>query len=578
VIRCFALLAIPFALLLYVAGLGAPLYLDDTHVLASIRLSLQPRGLGLASFWLNDQINPFIQVLWPAAPDASLFRLGNVLIHALAATAVCWLAYELSRKWRVAWAAGMLFLVHPVQTQAVTYIAQRFEVQATLFMLLSAAAYARFRRDGGRPWLAVCLGCGAAAGLTKETAIVLPAWLVLVELIFFDRSALRKGAPYFAVLAAAIAYPALIALRNAADTLSWIPWTQYFLTQGPVLTKYLQILVYPRELFLFFDFPPVERFSLVFAAQWTFVLAVVAAGIYALRRDRVIGFGILTFFVLLLPVTLLPLPDVVFQYRLYPAIAGMAIATAAGLSHLQPRVGLALFLIILAPLQYRTMQRNRDWTDPVHFFEAHRERFPDAPIVLANLSVQYANHGMTAQALEASHAARRVEHRANPYYQKQLSVVVSTTLATEYLQLKQFGPAIEEAKRALALDPTNVDDLWVVGATQLETSDRAAAGETFRSLVAYDPRNRRAWVMLGKSLDEATDREAIADVQRQIAALDAAGPPTRARPQLDPASRNYIAAALAGLAALLLLGVAVTLRDVKNSLAGSRLRYAPSGR
>ena len=320
-IRCFGIFAVFFAVLLYGPGLAAPMYLDDPVVLLRPHLALSSRAAGVATFWLNDQINPIVQVVFPV-DDTYLFRFGNVLIHALAATAVFWLAHELSKKWAVAWVAATLFLAHPIQTTAVTYITQRFESQATLFMVLSAAAYARSRNIADRRWFGAVITLRSHGRLTKQTAVILPVWLVMIDVMFFRGEDIRRYAPYLAVLAVAIAIPTYFTFHNLRGTFHWIPWSQYLLTQGPVLATYLQLVIWPRQQFLYYDFAPVEHMSIAVAAQWGLVVSLITAGFYARRRNRLVGFGILTFFVLLLPIVLIPLPDLVFEYRLYPAMVG----------------------------------------------------------------------------------------------------------------------------------------------------------------------------------------------------------------------------------------------------------------
>ena len=566
-IRCFGVFAVTVAVLLYAVGLRAPFYLDDPEVLANARLTLGPRGLGLSSFRLNDQVDAIVQVVFPVA-DPVLFRLANVLIHAAAATALFWLAFELVKKWAIAWAAATLFLVHPIQTQAVTYIAQRFESQATLLMLLSAAAYARFRNRDRRGWFVLSMICGIAAALTKETAIILPVWILMIDAMFFSGGGIGKRAPYLVALAILLSAPAFIAFSASGDTLLWIPWHRYFLTQGPVLAKYLQLVVWPSHQFLFYDFPLVQGFSLVVLAKWMLVLAVLAFGFFCLRRDRVIGFGILTFFTLLLPVTLLPLPNILFEHRVYPAMAGVALAAGAGLSQLPGRTGLALFLLAVAPLQYRTMHRNREWTDPVRFFEAHRERFPSDPIILANLGVEYANRGMVDKALEASLTARQFEDRANRYYRKQVAVVIATTLGFQYLQKRQLDDAVAEAQRIRTLDPANAGGLMLLGEAQLARNDRAGARETYQTMVNREPQNRQAWVRLRNTLDPREDPERVREVERRLQELAGAPPPLRARLQISPVYRMQVSIGLAVLALLIVLAVARTLHDARHSIPG----------
>src|SRR5207253_10027706 len=157
-------------------------------------------------------------------------------------TALFWFVREITQRWITSAIAGALFLVHPVQTQAVTYISQRFESQAAMFMFFSAAAYARFRRTNGRSWVAFTILFAIAAGLTKETAVVLPLWLLFIELIFFEGAQLRKRAVYLAGLGLLLVVPALRAFQISGQTnLGWIAWDRYLLTQGPIVTKYFEL-------------------------------------------------------------------------------------------------------------------------------------------------------------------------------------------------------------------------------------------------------------------------------------------------------------------------------------------------
>jgi len=176
------------------------------------------------------------------------YRLGNVFIHALAATAWFCLVREITGQTIVAAAAGPLFLVYPTQTQAVTYITQRFESQAVMFMLCSAAAYARFRRTKRNGWIAAVVGFAIAAAFTKETAVILPVWLLLIELVFFERGWIRNRAfAYMVPLGLVLVIPATkTSISTGYLTLGWIRWDKYLLTQGPVLTMYFPLVTWPR--------------------------------------------------------------------------------------------------------------------------------------------------------------------------------------------------------------------------------------------------------------------------------------------------------------------------------------------
>ena len=375
--RLFFIFALPTALLLYGIAAEAPIQLDDGPVLNTARTIHEgTRWLGFTSFWFTHKAFTLFGNIFPWRPEA-YHRFGNILIHALAATALFWLVKELSDNTLIASVAGALFLVHPVQTQAVTYISQRFESMAAMWMIVSAAAYARFRKSGRASWIVLVVVAGTAAVLSKETAGILPVWLLLIELCFFRGSIFRTRVKYVAPLALLFLIPAWSIFRSAAGahTVTWIPWDWYFASQGPVLTKYLQLSLWPGQQFLYYAFPPVEAFTVSVITQWVLILAVIAAGIVLLKRDRLIGFGILSFFVLLLPVTLIPLPDMIFEHRMYPAFAGIAIAVAA-LCRAERRVLLAGVAAILVVLSWRTIVRNSQWNDEISFMELHRARFP----------------------------------------------------------------------------------------------------------------------------------------------------------------------------------------------------------
>jgi hypothetical protein len=178
-------------------------------------------------------------------------------------------------------------------------------------------------------WIVVALIMGVGAALTKETAAVLPLWILLMELTFFRKWKWDKRFLYLAPVVPALAYPAWVAFRSSGNALTSVSLDAYLLSQGGVLLKYLQLSGFPVEQFLRYDVQVVDGLSWSVAGSWLVVAAVLATGVTLIRRYPIVGFGILTFFVLLLPVTLLPLPDLIFEHRIYLAFAGLALAFGA---------------------------------------------------------------------------------------------------------------------------------------------------------------------------------------------------------------------------------------------------------
>ena len=243
--RLFLIAAVPIAFLLYGHGLQAPFYLDDDNVLQSGILSQtlpSTRPLAYLFFYINslvaDAFGPLFH--WKAS---FYYRLGNLFVHIFAATALFGLARELTQRATVALVAGFLFLVHPVVSQPVMYISQRFESLAALFMFLSVLSFVQFRSCAHRGWLAGVVGFGVAAALSKEIALIIPLWILLVELTFFRKWKWDKRFLLLIPAGSFLAWPAWVAFRSSADTLTSVPWGQYVLTQGPVLLAYLKLCI-----------------------------------------------------------------------------------------------------------------------------------------------------------------------------------------------------------------------------------------------------------------------------------------------------------------------------------------------
>jgi tetratricopeptide (TPR) repeat protein len=595
-LRVFFILSFLVALLLYVPALEAPLYLDDPNTLGSaLNQSHSARVLGYGSFWLTEYVRLRVG---PHLPWRAPFwnRFPNVVIHTVAAVALFWLALELTGRQGIATIAGLMFLVHPLETSAVTYVSQRFESQAALLMILSAASFARFRRTQLWRWLAATVLAAAAAGFTKETALILPVWLGFIEIVFFK--SLQWRHVLYAGLAGTIAIaPALLRFPSSLHTMTAIPWDQHLISQGPVLAKYLQLAVYPREQYLLYDFPPATALTWPVIAQWLIVLCTAALGIYFLRkqiprqrvspttseirnptseiRNSMTGFGLLSFFILLLPVILIPRPDLLFEYRVYGAFAGLALALAAAVS--DRRRAVALTVILMALMAHRTFERNREWADELGFYEAHRDRFPNNPSILINTGTSYINKGYVNKALETFQQARTHEDRFNSYWRRWGLFLVAANLAMIHLQTSDLDAAKNEALRAVVAYPEELVGWGVLAQIQTARSEHEAARDTYKRLTTLRPSSPGAWAGLSLALsrlgqvEEAKQAETRALEERRRAEEQSNA--RRIVPIPSGYARYVIFSFTALVAAAIVLSAYVLWRDT-----GAWLRNRPANR
>ena len=276
-------------------------------------------------------------------------------------------------------------------------------------------------------------------------------------------------------------------------------WWDYLLTQGPVPLQYLQLSVYPAEQFLFYDFPLVTAFSWPLVLEWAVVLSVLATGLLLSRRYPIVGFGILTFFVLLLPVILVPRPKLVFEYRAYGSLGGIALALGALLTRRPRPVIAAMTVVLIAALGIRTFERSAEWNDQIAFLEFHRTRFPDDPLALSFLAVHYASSGQVIKAHEILEHVQANAGRLNLFYEGPARLAIGLNLVTSQMTLGQLEAAGETLKLLERIDPsepalTQVQGNWFLAADQPEEA-AVAAERLLEYQEARATRSQERWLI-----------------------------------------------------------------------------------
>jgi tetratricopeptide (TPR) repeat protein len=378
----------------YAGALRVPFLYDDRVVILGEPQVTQfrpnpggPRFLGDLSFALSYRLSG----------DRPLgFHLANVALHLANALLVFALVRRLAaqgaraddasprRPEDVALLAALLFAAHPLQTQAVTYLAQRYTTLATCFFLGSTYAYVRSRTaDGWKrafAWYALFLAAAGAACWTRQSAFILPLAIGILELTIFSgppRRFLRLLPLALAGLAAALLAArsgwTLERLDAAMRAGSDLPRAEYALTQLRVVASYLRLLALPFGQNVDPDVLPsrslAEPAVLLAGALHLSLLAFAAYAVRRGRREgsawRLVGFGILWFYAtLLVESSFLPIADLMNEHRVYLPSAGLFAAAAALLSlvpGLRPRTWAVVGAAAVLLLTGLTVARNQVW-------------------------------------------------------------------------------------------------------------------------------------------------------------------------------------------------------------------------
>ncbi len=344
------------------------------------------------------------------------FHLFNVFLHA--ANAV--LAYRVlcalrERQSGTDWAplvGALLFALHPVQTEAVTYVSGRSVSMMALFYLGAVLAWLHAERTPSpRAWRGLSAGLFGAALLVKETAVTLPFALMLLDAAgarhqFTAGQMLRRQTWHglvlvggLLVMAASPTYRHLldvsISARGVIDNL---------LTQANAVSYLAGQLLLPWRMSIDPDLPTMTALTPTLALQILAILAIVVVGLRNLRQRWWLAFAVLWFFLHLLPTnSLLPRLDVANDRQLYLASIGVFFAIGIGVQKLLARanrrwlVG-AVTAVMLLGLGFATVQRNRIYASAVAFWEDAALKSPGKPRVANNLGYAYEQAGRLAEA------------------------------------------------------------------------------------------------------------------------------------------------------------------------------------
>jgi len=295
------------------------------------------------------------------------YHIVNVLFHMGAAMLVYTIALRLfglaRRKPKASivqslqaqWPAlfpALVFAVHPMQTEAVTYIIQRATVMCAFFYLL--AIYLFMRAEKGPWWIAGACLSFIFSYLCKEEAATLPAILLIYDYIFVSRgnlSRLRARAGHHIVFWILLIFSFIYRYSLYGTMVNPVkPYTitTYLITELTVILKYIQLLFFPVNQNVDHDYPTFATFlSFWPLISLAFHACVIAYAVWKIRSEKVLSFAILWFYVTLTPTSsIVPLQDFMAEHRAYlPSIGfclvlGIALQRAAEAIQKKWRFGL----------------------------------------------------------------------------------------------------------------------------------------------------------------------------------------------------------------------------------------------
>jgi len=406
------------------------------------------------------------------------YHLVNLTIHLLAALSVFWLVRlifltpELKKNLlskqvkSIALTVSLLFVSHPIQTQAVTYIVQRAASMAALFYLLSVALYIKARLHQTRAEkghiLLYSLSITAAliAMFTKEIALTLPLCIILCEYSFFSPSLNQMPRRLSYLWPMLLTFPVipvttlltkakLIAYVGLATETDTISRQDYLLTQFNVIRTYLRLLFFPINQSVDYDYALAHHlFEPRTLASFLLLIAILVVALILFKKFRVIAFGVLWFYLTLaVESSLIPIRDLIVEHRLYLPCFGIFLSSTALLFYLlgqRMKILKILFTIFICLTFLATINRNIVWEYQVLLWNDVVKQAPNKSRGYLNRGVGYDNLEMQDLAIKDFDLVMELD-KTNPYPYHNRGLI--------YLRRGEIDSAVSEFNRALKKQP-----------------------------------------------------------------------------------------------------------------------------
>lgn len=576
-------------LLTYYHTLDVPFYLDDFSSIQENPVISQWSGsfyelwqyaktriIGYWTFALNFQVHQF---------EVAGYHAVNMLIHVLSGIAVLFLLKGMVRtpvladslppfaKLYLPPLVALLFVLHPLQISAVTYIVQRLASLGALFYLLALACYVQMRLTSPplqrMYWGLGTVLCALLAFGTKQHTLTLPVAMLLVEWVCFvpnwRRLLILVVGLIMVVIGLGVSWAwfldfnpfSLTALESLTRETVEISRLSYFATQMQVLWTYLTLFVFPSSAHIDYAYPIVEDFLhpnmnypliarlLQSASIWALLghVSLFAFALYLRRRCPWLSFAILFYYLAhSIESSLIPIRDVIFLHRTY--LPNFALCLALGgfltillprylpkpsylspLSYFSPANSLALLtLALLITLGTATWQRNELWRDPIALWQHNVILSPEKQrgwIILGKHLIQADRPQEGIEALERSFTETL---QTDGSYAVTLTPETALNLVVAYKKLKQYSQALDWVNRAFefpSLQPMDRAKFLInQGNIFFELKSYSQAISSYRTALQLNPYSLNARINLASVLGVTGQIAEAKQLYQEVLKLD----------------------------------------------------------
>ena len=580
-------------ILIYSDTLTTPFLLDDIHNIRDnqhIRVPyLSIKNLAWAGFQSPSANRPIANMSFALnyylhGYNLVGFHAVNILIHIASGLLLYFLIKATlqtpvlrARYAKIDWLpffAAFLWLVHPLQTQSVTYLVQRMNSLAAMFYVLSMLLYVKFRLSTGHrakwPFLGGCFLAGLLAFGSKEISATLPGFILLYEWYFFQglsrqwtkrRVLILAGFGVFTIVIALVYFGSEPFARIMNDYNSReFTLGQRAITQFRVVILYISLVLWPHPSRLSLDHDFGLSYSLIdpmtTLVSLSIILALLFLAILTARREPLISFCIFWFFGNLMIESSIIGLEMIFEHRNYlPSMMAILLLVTLIFKYAKP-ASLAVIALCVAGTVFTvwTYERNLAWSNEISLYRDCVEKAPGKARPYNNLGAALMKSGRLSEAIEQFQTALKIKPEfADAHYNLVYTLSKQGKLEEGIYHLGQslrlepanrkalnnlgvalalqgrYKEAVNNFEAALKLNPMDADVHNNLGSALKNSGSPAAAVHHFSRALELDPRHADAHNNLGLALK---DNGQIDAAHRHFSrALEI-------NPNFDPARRN----------------------------------------
>lgn len=443
------------------------------------------------------------------------YHLVSVVTHILAAVTLYGVILVLFRDNLLARLTALLFVVHPVHTEAVAYISGLADPLAALFMLGCLMCYLLNLEKKNILLTVLMFLSYAPALLSRENALILPLVVGLYHAVF--RKKIPKPA-FFSLAGMAVVYAAGRAMAfggfGAQETV-YPALGERLPGMFVAVAEYLRILIFPWPLHMEYGgilFPWSEGRA---AAGILLFTALFLCAVYFRRRSSLIFFAILWFFTAWLPHSnIVPINAYMAEHWLYlPSVGFFLIAAhflARGIRNRRSRIPV-LIVTAAVTLYYGvlTLYQNRFWQDPVRFYERMLRLIPYSSKLYNNLAMAYHEAGRDKELVDLLRQAVMIDEK---------NAVAYNNLGNAYKNIRQDDEAVKAYQKAIDLNPRYAGAYYNLGLMYADVKkQKEEALRLLHRAVGIDPLMYQAYHKIGLiQFDEGAAQEALDSLEKAL--------------------------------------------------------------